>query len=164
MPCVPEIFDFFTIFGDASGSLDYRFSTVQQYMAILETMGYECYRQDDAIILKRAGLVQDSVPLSMVESRCQSSSATDQRRKPQLRDLLQFQSRKERFRRMESFIDQMLEDNRNQPLQPVQKPNIMWGIRKVLQQSGGSKDANREHEVGSHDNYDDIDDERHLKR
>ena len=364
----------------ATQALDYRFNTVQQFMAILETMGYDCYRQDESIILKRAGLVQDSVPLSLVESLCQQLSDSDQRRKAQLRailkkyrdmyadkqelqqlmrdkfgvslvflgskdspygymivdhhtktvfkgseilrlrDLLQFQSREERFRRMESFIDQMLEDNRNlttrelnkllrrqfgcklmngavlfngtshelpehvlttlrsndrlnwlqsfhpstaeealilckmgkynhpdrltldsenpnkattvhqlkdlfdntpdeslsdklhedgyyivndadryycidftnkvildmesagldvsrlkkhqtqqeitpvQPVQPVQKPNIIQGIRKVLQQSGGSKDANREHEVGSHGNYDDIDDERHLKR
>ena len=51
-----------------------------------------------------------------------------------------------------------------QSVQPIQKPNIIQGIRKVLQQSGGSEDANREHEVGSHGNYDDIDDERHLKR
>lgn len=51
-----------------------------------------------------------------------------------------------------------------QPVQPVQKPNIIQGIRKVLQQSGGSKDGNREHEVGGHSNYDDIDDERRLKR
>ena len=364
----------------ATQALDYRFSTVQQFMAILETMGYDCYRQDGDIILKRSGLVQDSVPLSMVESHCQQSSDSDQRRKAQLRailkkyrdmssdkqelqqlmrdkfgvslvflgskdspygymivdhhtktvfkgsevlklrDLLQFQSREERFRRMESFIDQMLEDNPNlttrelnkllrrqfgcklmngavlfngsshelpehvlttlrsndrlswlqsfhpssaeeavilckmgkyshsdrltldsenpnkattvhqlkdlfdstpdesltdklhedgyyivndadryycidfankvildmehegldvsrlkkqqtqqeitpvQSVQPVQKPNIIQGIRKVLQQSGGSKDGNREHEVGRHGNYDDIDDERKLKR
>jgi hypothetical protein len=51
-----------------------------------------------------------------------------------------------------------------QSVQPVQKPNIIQGIRKVLQQSGGSKDGNREHEVGGHGNYDDIDDERKLKR
>ena len=51
-----------------------------------------------------------------------------------------------------------------QPIYPVQKPNIIQGIHKVLQQSGGSKDGNREHEVGGHGNYDDIDDERKLKR
>lgn len=51
-----------------------------------------------------------------------------------------------------------------QPIHPVQKPNIIQGIHKVLQQSGGSKDGNREHEVGGHGNYDDIDDERKLKR
>lgn len=31
----------------------------------------------------------------------------------------------------------------------VQKPNIIQGVRKALQQRGGSKDGNREHEVGT---------------
>ena len=37
-------------------------------------------------------------------------------------------------------------------------------VRKALQQQGGSKDGSREHEVGGHGNYDEIDDERKLKR
>ena len=127
---------------------------------------------------------------------------------------MKFQSREERFRQLESFIDQMLEDNQNlttrelnkllrrqfgcklmngavlfngtsydlpehvlttlrsndrlsahtQPAMSVQKPNIIQGVRKALQQRGGFKDGNREHEVGGHGNYDDIDDERKLKR
>lgn len=48
--------------------------------------------------------------------------------------------------------------------QPIHKPNIILGTRKVLQQQGGSKDGNREHEVGGHNNYDDIDDDHKLKR
>ena len=358
-------------------ALEYNFSTVQQFMAILETMGYECYKESDEIILKRAGLVQERVPISQVESHCNQTNDDNQRRKIQLRallkkyrdmsadkeelqqlmrdkfgvslvflgskdspygymiidhhtkavfkgsevlklrDLLQFLSREERFSRMESFIDQMLDDNQSlttrelnkllrrqfgcklmngavlyngasynlpehvlaalrsndllswlqsfhpsnaaeaiilckmgkynhpdrltldpensnkattvrqlkelfdsnpdeslqdklhedgyyivndgdryycvdfankvildmesegidvnrlkkqqeiiptQSVQPVQKSNIIQGIRKVLQQSGGSRDGNREHEVGGHGNYNDIDDERKLKR
>lgn len=44
------------------------------------------------------------------------------------------------------------------------KPNILQPVRKALQQQGGSKDGSREHEVGGHGNYDEIDDERKLKR
>jgi len=44
------------------------------------------------------------------------------------------------------------------------KPNILQPVRKALQQQGGSKDGSREHEVGDHGNYDEIDDERKLKR
>ena len=51
-----------------------------------------------------------------------------------------------------------------QSAKSVQKPNLIQGVRKALQQRGGSKDGNREHEVGGHGNYDDIDDERKLKR
>ena len=55
--------------------------------------------------------------------------------------------------------------SQSQPVQqPIHKPNIIQGTRKVLQQQGGSKDGNREHEVGGRSNYDDIDDEHKLKR
>ena len=54
--------------------------------------------------------------------------------------------------------------NHTQSATSVQKSNIIQGVRKALQQRGGSKDGNREHEVGGHGNYDDIDDERKLKR
>lgn len=50
------------------------------------------------------------------------------------------------------------------PQQSSSKPNILQPVRKALQQQGGSKDSSREHEVGGHGNYDEIDDERKLKR
>ena len=50
-----------------------------------------------------------------------------------------------------------------QSAKSVQKPNLIQGVRKALQQRGGSKDVSREHEVGGH-GYDDIDDERRFKR
>ena len=59
------------------------------------------------------------------------------------------------------------EDARIHPSSPQQsssKPNILQPVRKALQQQGGSKDGSREHEVGGHGNYDEIDDERKLKR
>ena len=43
--------------------------------------------------------------------------------------------------------------------------NVSAMIRDAVRQfNDGSKDGNREHEVGGHGNYDDIDDERKLKR
>lgn len=361
-------------------ALEYTFTSVPQYMAILESLGYECYKEDCDIVIKRAGVIQEKVSQAFIESKCRKDYFQDQRRKYQLRavikkyrdmssdkeelqqvmhdkfgvsliflgskdspygffivdhhtksvfkggdvlkmkDVLQFQSDEERFTKAEAFIDEMLDDNPNmttrelnkllrrqfgtklingsilfhgkshelpeyvlqtlrsndrlswlqsfhpssaeeavilckmgkynhperltigsespnknrtihqlkdlfdttpdeslkdklhedgyyivydddryycidfankvildmesvgldvsrfkrqqlQPettpanvVQPIQKPNIIQGIRKVLQQSGGSKDGNREHEVGGHGNYDDIDDERKLKR
>ena len=35
-----------------SKAFQYHFSTVPQFTAILETMGYECYTEDDEIVLK----------------------------------------------------------------------------------------------------------------
>ena len=362
-------------------ALEYTFTSVPQYMAILESLGYECYKEDGDIVIKRAGMIQEKVSQAFIESKCRKDYFQDQRRKYQLRavikryrdmssnkeelqqlmrdkfgvslvflgskdspygffivdhhtksvfkggdvlklkDVLQFQSDEERFSKAEAFIDAMLEDNPNmttreinkllrrqfgtklmngsllfrgtshvlpehikqalrsndrlswlqsfhpaseaeaailcamgkyghpdrltlvdvkenkerttqqlhelfdntpdeslrdklhedgyyivndndqyycidfankvilnmeeagldvsrmrthntqrelsqsQPVQqPIHKPNIIQGTRKVLQQQGGSKDGNREHEVGGHNNYDDIDDERKLKR
>lgn len=153
-------------------ALKYRFSTVQQFMAVLETMGYECYMSNDKIVLKRGGIVLEKVPESVIKARC-SNESPDKKRKAQLRaimrkyrdmssgrkefqdtmrskfgvsllfigpkdqptgylivdhktktvfkgsdvckikDLLQFMSQEERFSRIDAFIDDMLEDNSN---------------------------------------------------
>ena len=362
-------------------ALQYSFTSVPQFMAIIETLGYECYKEDGDIVIKRAGMIQEKISEAFIESKCRKDYFQDQRRKYQLRavikkyrdmcsnkeelqqmmrdkfgvslvflgskdspygffivdhhtkcvfkggdvlklkDVLQFQSDEERFSKAEAFIDAMLEDNPNMTTreinkllrrqfgtklmngsllfkgtsyvlpehiqqtlhsndrlswlqsfhpaneteaailcvmgkyghpdrltlgdesknkeritqqlhelfdntpdeslrdklhedgyyivndndqyycidfankvilnmeeagldvsrmrtnntqhelsqsqsvqQPIHKPNIIQGTRKVLQQQGGSKDGNREHEVGGHSNYDDIDDEHKLKR
>jgi hypothetical protein len=38
------------------------------------------------------------------------------------------------------------------------------GVKQITTQSGGSRDENREFEVGSHGNYDEIDNEKKLQR
>ena len=364
-------------------ALEYTFTSVPQYMAILESLGYECYKENGDIVIKRAGMIQEKVSQAFVESKCRKDYFQDQRRKYQLKavikkyrdmssnkeelqllmrdkfgvslvligskdspygffivdhhtksvlkggdvlklkDVLQFQSDEERFSKAEAFIDDMLDDNPNlttrelnkllrrqfgtklmngsilfhgishelpehvrqalrsndrlswlqsfhpaneteaavlcsmgkyghpdrlvlgeqsvnkekttaqlhelfenmpdeslhdklhedgyyilndndqyycidfankvilnmeetgldvdrlkrqqtkqenarihpsSPQQSPSKPNILQPIRKALQQQGGSKDSSREHEVGGHGNYDEIDDERKLKR
>ncbi len=154
-------------------ALQYSFTSVPQFMSILEALGYECYEENDDIIIKRAGMIQEKVSQAYINSKCSRNSNQNQQRKYQLRaiikkyrdmssdkeelqelmrdkfgvslvflgskdspygyfivdhhtkavfkgsdiikikDLLQFQSKEERFSRVESFIDQMLEDNQN---------------------------------------------------
>ena len=155
-----------------SKAFEYYFSTVPQFMAILETMGYGCYTEDDNVILKRNGVVQDKVKIALVESKCRKDTQ-DKKRIAQLRailkkyrdmsanrkelqdamkskfgvnlfflgskdsphgyliidnhsrfvfkgsdvmkikELLQFQSKEERFSQMDTFVNQMLKDNIN---------------------------------------------------
>lgn len=155
-----------------SKALEYHFSTVPQFMAILETMGYECYTADDNIVLKRNGVVFDKVKEALVESKCRKDMY-DKKRMAQLKailkkyrdmsanrqelqdamkakfgvslvflgskdspygymivdhhtktvfkgsdvmkvkELLQFQSTEERFRQIDAYINQMLDDNIN---------------------------------------------------
>ena len=155
-----------------SKTFQYHFTSVPQFTAILETMGYECYTEDDEIILKRNGQVQEKVKIQLVESKI-SQEKLDKKRMAQLKailkkyrdmsanrqelqdamkakfgvslvffgskdspygylivdhhtkavfkgsdvvkvkELLQFQSKEERFRQIDAFIDQMLDDNIN---------------------------------------------------
>ena len=155
-----------------SKAFQYHFSTVPQFTAILETMGYECYTEDDEIVLKRGGEIREKVNMQLVERKiCQERQ--DKKRMAQLKailkkyrdmsanrkelqdiikdklgvslvflgskdspygylivdhhtkavfkgsdvvkvkELLQFQSTEERFKQMDAFIDQMLDDNIN---------------------------------------------------
>ena len=155
-----------------SQAFQYQFSTVPQFMAILETMGYECYTEDEDVVLKRNGEIQEKVKIQLVESKLTQQKA-DKKRIVQLRailkkyrdisanrqelqttmkdkfgvslvflgskdapygymivdhhtkavfkgsdvvkikELLQFQSKEDRFRQIDAFIDQMLDDNIN---------------------------------------------------
>lgn len=155
-----------------SKAFQYQFTTVPQFTAILETMGYECYNEDDEIVLKRNGEVQEKVKNQLVESKI-SQEKLDKKRMAQLKailkkyrdmsgnrqelqdvmkakfgvslvflgskdspygymivdhhtkavfkgsdvvkvkELLQFQSKEERFKQIDAFIDQMLDDNIN---------------------------------------------------
>ena len=155
-----------------SKAFQYQFTTIPQFTAILETMGYECYTEDDEIVLKRNGEVQEKVKIQLVESKI-SQEKQDKKRMAQLKailkkyrdmsanrqelqdvmktkfgvslvllgskdspygylivdhhtkavfkgsdvvkvkELLQFQSNEERFKQIDAFIDQMLDDNIN---------------------------------------------------
>lgn len=52
-----------------SKAFQYHFSTVPQFTAILEIMGYECYTEEDEIVLKRKSEVQEKVKVQLVESK-----------------------------------------------------------------------------------------------
>ena len=263
-------------------ALEYHFSTIAQFRAILESSGYECYERDVDLCIKRDGHVIDTLPLSSIQQHCQTFEAADKRRrqlraillkyrdmtadkdelrtlmkqkfginlvfhgskdKPygytiidhkakavikgsevlKLKDLLQFQSKAERLHRMDEFIDAMLEDNpdlttrdlnkmlRRQFGTHISKGRIVYGddfidlqdyqvhalqsndrqawqkehpkgatahrqlsarqtennephLHKPSLTKGGSHDQNREWEVGHHTRYDEIDDDRQLKR
>ena len=68
-------------------ALNYRFSTVPQFMAIMETLGYDCYKANNEVVLKRGGVVQERIPQSVVEARL-STEELDKRRMAQLRAIL----------------------------------------------------------------------------
>ena len=263
-------------------AFEYKFATLNQFKAILESSGYECYEKDGNLCIKRDGHVIDTLPLTTIQQHLQTFEPDERRRKQlraillkyrdmtadkeelrqlmkqkfgvdlvfhgskdkpygytiidhqsktvlkggdvlKLKDLLQFQSKAERLHRMDEFIDAMLEDNpdlttrelnrmlRRQFGIHIYKGRIAYGdefidlkdfqtdtlrandrqawlkehpqeahmqhhpqprhdesnsrcLRKPTVTKEGSRDQNREWEVGRNIRYDDIDDERHLKR
>ena len=70
-----------------SEALNYRFSTVPQFMAIMETLGYDCYMANDEVVLKRCGIIQERISKGIVESKL-STEDLDKKRKAQLRAIL----------------------------------------------------------------------------
>ena len=262
-------------------AFDYKFATLNQFRAILESSGYECYEKDGNLCIKRDGHVIDTLLLTTIQQHLQTFEPDERRRKQlraillkyrdmtadkeelrqlmkqkfgvdlvfhgskdkpygytiidhqnktvlkggdvlKLKDLLQFQSKAERLHRMDEFIDAMLEDNpdlttsdlnrmlrrqfgthiskgrivygdehidlqsyqvdtlqandhrawlqehpqnvTHHQVQPHQVENNSRHLRKPTISKEGSRDQNREWEVGRNIHYDDIDDERQLKR
>jgi len=67
----------------------YNFQSVAQFMAILETSGYECFKKDGALCVKRGGMVMDTIRLAEIEKRCKKAYGEEEdKRQRQLRAIL----------------------------------------------------------------------------
>ena len=71
-----------------SDALQYTFTSVPHFRAVLETMGYECFSGKDELILKRGGVIQDRVQLEVIEAQCRKEKTQDKKRIAQVRALL----------------------------------------------------------------------------
>ena len=89
-----------------SKAFQYSFSTVQQFMAILQSLGYETYKEDDEIFLKRNGVVQEKVKIQQVEQLC-AQGQKDMKQVYRLRALLR------KFRNISSDRQELQETLRN---------------------------------------------------
>ena len=69
-------------------ALQYSFTSVPQFMAIIEALGYECYKEDGNIVIKRAGMIQEKIGEAFIESKCRKDYFQDQRRRYQLRAVI----------------------------------------------------------------------------
>ena len=71
-----------------SEALQYSFTSIPHFRAILETMGYECFPGNDELILKRSGVIQDRVKNEVIEARCKKDNIQDKKRTAQIRAIL----------------------------------------------------------------------------
>ena len=68
-------------------AFDYKFATLNQFRAILESSGYECYEKDGNLCIKRDGHVIDTLTLTAIQQHLQTFEP-DERRRKQLRAIL----------------------------------------------------------------------------
>ena len=68
-------------------AFDYKFATLNQFRAILESSGYECYEKDGNLCIKRDGHVIDTLLLTTILQHLQTFEP-DERRRKQLRAIL----------------------------------------------------------------------------
>ena len=68
-------------------AFDYKFATLNQFRAILESSGYECYEKDGNLCIKRDGHVIDTLSLTTIQQHLQTFEP-DERRRKQLRAIL----------------------------------------------------------------------------
>ena len=71
-----------------SEALQYSFTSIPHFRAILETMGYECFPGKDELILKRGGVIQDRVKTEVIEAHCMKEKIQDKKRIAQIRAIL----------------------------------------------------------------------------
>ena len=68
-------------------AVEYHFSTVKEFQAVLESMGYQCYERENGLCIKRDGCVIERLNLSDISSKCQNTTI-DEKRQRQLRAIL----------------------------------------------------------------------------
>ena len=66
---------------DVAEAMNYHYESVNQFKAILESEGYECYEDNDMLKIKKGGSVVDEVKLSLIESKQSAANEETARRK-----------------------------------------------------------------------------------
>lgn len=65
-------------------ALNYRFTSVNQFKAICEAAGYECYTENETLYLKKEGMVQMNISLNAINSKIAKFGEEDEKRRRQI--------------------------------------------------------------------------------
>lgn len=71
-----------------ANALIYKFESIPQFKAILESSGYECYEEDKDLFIKRSGVVQGKLHIVDIEKKTMKDYLEDKRKK-QLKAIMQ---------------------------------------------------------------------------
>lgn len=69
---------------DYAEAMSYRFSSITQFKALMNSLGYECYEKNGTVSIKRSGTVLMRIPLTEISSRYETRTF-DMKRRRQLR-------------------------------------------------------------------------------
>lgn len=69
---------------DFAEAMSYRFSSITQFKALMNSLGYECYEKNGTVSIKRSGTVLMRIPLAEISGRYESRTF-DKNRRRQLR-------------------------------------------------------------------------------
>ena len=72
---------------DIEAAKQYHFSSFAQFKAILVSMGYEVYKKEDRVYVKKGGRIQEEIPLSVLKQFYKLSQSARARNR-QLREIL----------------------------------------------------------------------------
>ena len=72
---------------DIKATKQYHFSSFSQFKAILVSMGYEVYKKEEMVFIKKGGRIQEEIPLPVLELFYQQPQS-DRVRNRQLREIL----------------------------------------------------------------------------
>ena len=72
---------------DIKAAKQYHFSSFAQFKAILVSMGYEVYKKEERVFIKKGGRIQEEIPLPVLELFYQQPQS-DRARNRQLREIL----------------------------------------------------------------------------
>jgi hypothetical protein len=69
-------------------ALQYKFASLSQFKAVLESEGYECFEKDDRLCVKRGGGILGTIPIESLTTQYNLPDETERKRKNQLRAIL----------------------------------------------------------------------------
>jgi hypothetical protein len=69
-------------------ALQYRFTSLSQFKAILESDGYECFEKDDRLCVKRGGRILGTIMIESLTTKYSFPEETERKRKNQLNAIL----------------------------------------------------------------------------
>lgn len=127
---------------DLEKAKGYKFNTDSQFKAVLTSMGYETYEEDDFLYIKKGGIVHTNIPMSEINLLCSRDTTPDLQRIKQLgaifkkyRNIVSGKEQLQKFLKSKFGIDLVFYGNSDSPYGYVvidHKNSAVYAGAKIL--------------------------------